>query len=130
MTILSIRTDQPTAEIALFEDHSRVGHASWEAHRILAETLHQQINDMLESVGKQWPALEGIIAYEGPGSFTGLRIGITVANTLAYSLNIPIVAQAGKEWEQAGVQRLLRGENARQIVPVYGGDPHITQPRH
>ena len=48
------------------------------------------INELLSDNGLTTTDLNGIIVVNGPGSFTGVRIGVTIAKTLAYSLNIPI----------------------------------------
>jgi hypothetical protein len=49
-----------------------------------------------------------------------------VANTLAYGLNIPIVAAQDPAWLEAGIKRLQNGENDRQALPFYGAEAHIT----
>ncbi len=67
--------------------------------------------------------------YEGPGSFTGLRIGITVANTLAYSLNIPIAGAEGESWLDDSLANLSGMTEPTVILPKYGSDAHITKPR-
>lgn len=128
MTILTIRTDNPKAEIGLFEDHKESIYKKWEAHRQLAETIHEQIAINLKFVGKDWQDLEGIVVFQGPGSFTGLRIGVSVANALAYSLGIPIVA-ASDDWLKLGVDRLLAGESDKTVLPQYGAPVHITAPK-
>jgi len=71
----------------------------------------------------------GLVVYQGPGSFTGLRIGITVFNTLAYTNKWPIVGTTGDNWRQAGIQRLEQGENDEIVLPEYGGEANITTPR-
>jgi len=68
------------------------------------------------------------VVYKGPGSFTGLRIGISVANALAYGLNVPIVSTTGKDWQLQGIDRLKKGKNETSAVPDYGSEPHITLP--
>jgi tRNA threonylcarbamoyladenosine biosynthesis protein TsaB len=73
--------------------------------------------------------VQGIVAYQGPGSFTGLRIGLTVANALAYSLKVPIVATAGDQWVKLGQSRLTRGESDQLALPEYGAPVHITLPK-
>jgi len=126
MLTLTIKTDNPQAEIGVFDDQTKLACKTWEAHKKLAETIHQTIDEVLKEAGKKPEDLQGIVAYEGPGSFTGLRIGLTVANTLAYSLQIPIVASKEENWIQTGINRLHAGEQDEIALPFYGRDAHIT----
>jgi len=73
--------------------------------------------------------LDRIAVTTGPGSFTGLRIGMSVANALAYSNTIPIVASSGDNWLASGIDGLLAGKNDKIALPEYGADVHITKPR-
>lgn len=127
--VLTLRTDNPRAELALFDDHKKLAHLNWLAGRELAETIHSQIKNLLEQQGKDWADIKGLVAYSGPGSFTGLRIGLTVANTLAYGLDVPIVATSGTDWQMSGVALLTDGQNQTIALPDYGAEPHITRPR-
>ncbi len=129
MIVLTIRSDKPEAEIGLFDNDKPLAYETWLAHRQLAETIHTKIRDLLKSQKKDWPDVGGIICYKGPGSFTGLRIGASVANALAYSLNIPIVGASSKKWIEQGIKRLKNGKNDKQILPKYGSPVHITLPR-
>lgn len=128
MIILTIRTDKPEAEIGLYSDRVQIAYEVWLAHRALAETIHTKINVLLQSQQKTLESIDGIVVYKGPGSFTGLRIGLTVANTLAYSLQVPIVANTDA-WIEDGIDRLLAGENEIVALPEYGAPVHITQPK-
>lgn len=129
MIILTLRTDKPEAEIGLFEGDTQLAYEKWEAHRQLATTLHDKIRAILKSQNKDWHDIGGVACFEGPGSFTGLRIGMSVANALAANLKIPIVAAQGDEWRGAALQKLLNGENQKLAMPYYGADAHITTPR-
>jgi len=129
MLILTLRTDKPEAMIALFEDEKKIAEVEWEAHRQLAETLHAKIRDLLTSVSKDWRDIQGVVAYRGPGSFTGLRIGLSVANALAASLPAAIVGASGPDWQDDGVDTLLNEENEKLVLPEYGAPVHITQQR-
>lgn len=129
MLVLTIRTDNPEAEVGLFDGETKLAYETWQAHRELSDTLHKKIKALLDAQNKEFKDIEGLVCFQGPGSFTGLRIGITVADTFAYGLNIPIVAAQGDDWAGAGIKRLLDGQNDRIALPHYGAPVHITQQR-
>lgn len=129
MLILTLRTDKPEAEIGLFDGQTKIAYEIWEGHRKLAETIHTKIETLLSADEKSWHDINAIVVFEGPGSFTGLRIGIATANAIAASLHIPIVAAKGDNWHQDGIGRLLAGEQDEIALPYYGQDVHITLPR-
>lgn len=68
-----------------------VGERQWESRHRHGEQLLEVLDQLLASVGARVPELRGVIAGIGPGSFTGLRIGLATAKTIAYTLNVPIV---------------------------------------
>lgn len=125
--IIGIRTDNPEAEIWLQDEHGCYIH-TWHAHRTLSTTLLETVERWLVQHTYAVQDLTGIIVYEGPGSFTGLRIGCTVANTMAYSLDIPIVGTTGNEWFGDGLKK-IQTESASAVFPEYGRTPHITAPK-
>jgi tRNA threonylcarbamoyladenosine biosynthesis protein TsaB len=129
MITLTVRTDKPEAEVGLYKDDEQLAYVSWQAHRELAETLHGKIRDLLASVDLEIKDLQGIACFKGPGSFTGLRIGLTVANALSYSLDIPIVGSTGENWITDGIEQLQSGGNEKVAMPEYGADVHITLPK-
>lgn len=129
MIVLTIRTDKPEAEIGLYSDDRQLAYDTWLAHRELSVTLHQRIRDLLQAQNRSLADIDGLVAFAGPGSFTGLRIGLTVANTLAYSLQMPIAAAQGEGWITEGITRLTSGDQDRLALPEYGAPAHITQPK-
>ncbi len=129
MIILTLRTDKPEAEIGLYDGQTKIAYEQWEAHRKLAETVHKKIEDLLSHSGKTWNDIDGIIGFQGPGSFTGLRIGLSIENAIGYSLQIPVVATQGDAWIAKGIERLLAGEQDEVALPFYGRDANITTPR-
>ena len=126
MIVLTIRTDKPEAEIGLYDDNAKRAYETWQAHRQLAETIHRNIETMLRENNLSLQDIQGILCFQGPGSFTGLRIGITVGNALAYSLDVPIVTSQDPAWIKTGIGRLMNGENEQRAMPFYGADAHIT----
>lgn len=129
MIVLTIRTDKPDAEVGLFDETNKLSYEVWQAHRELSDTIHHKIEEILSANKKSWQDINGIVVYEGPGSFTGLRIGISVANALASSLHVPIVAQQGEMWIEKGLHRIHAGEQDAIALPFYGRDANITSPR-
>ena len=126
MLIMTIKTDNPQAKLSLFNDILLVGQEEWLADRKLADTIHTKMESLLTSHNKNWENINGIVFYQGPGSFTGLRIGLSVANALAYGLGIPIVATRGDAWIDKGITKLMDGINDEVALPFYGSPPHIT----
>ena len=127
MIVLTLRTDNPEAEIGLYDERKQLQYEIWEAHRQLAETIHAKIATTLKLADMTLKNLDGIVVYQGPGSFTGLRIGISTTNALANGLAIPIIAQTGSNWIVEGIARLKAGDNNVVAIPEYGAPPHITQ---
>lgn len=133
MRILTIKTSQPEAHIALFEvnqpNTNCLQTIKWHAHRQLSETIHKKIKYLLKVHNIDWSDIDGIVVFKGPGSFTGLRIGMSVANALAYSLNVKIVATNGELWQEQGCKRLLQGKGGAVAVPEYGSPARTTTPK-
>ena len=129
MLILTLRTDKPESEIGLFDDQNKLTHEVWPAHRQLTETIHAKLQAQLDQQGNEWSDIKGIVVYQGPGSFTGLRIGLSVANALATSNNAPIIGCTGEDWIQAGIAELLAGKGQSVALPEYGAPVHITRPK-
>ena len=126
--ILLLDTATPECFLVLVDGEQRFI-SRWQADRELARGLLGFLESALASHGKQFSDITAIGAHTGPGSFTGLRIGLTVLNTLADGLSVPIVGESGEEWEQRVMERLRRGENQRSLLPYYGSEAHITSPR-
>lgn len=125
--ILTIRTDNPQAEVGIYKDAgAQISYHTWHAHRELSVTLLTVIRDQLVEQNATFKDLTGVIVFKGPGSFTGLRIGITVANAMAYSLNVPIVGADGDDWQNKGLHMLKDGQNNNIVMPEYGSEANIT----
>lgn len=59
-----------------------------------AQVVLSLIDSLLKKYGVALHNIDGIEVNTGPGSFTGLRVGIAVANTLAYCLGVPVNGKA------------------------------------
>lgn len=91
------------------------------------------IDRLLKKNKKKFSSLKGIIVINGPGSFTGIRVGLSVANTLAWALKIPVIGinlfqgKDSQELVKIGIKKLLKTKNQKQVMPFYGKEPNITK---
>lgn len=126
--IILLDTSTPLCKLVVIDGSNRV-EKQWQADRGLAKGLLKWLEEQLSSEGKTLAEITGIGAFAGPGSFTGLRIGLTVVNTLGDGLGVPVVGARGDGWQDSAVARLEKGENDKIVLPYYGSDANITTPR-
>ncbi len=126
--ILLLDTSTNICKVTLIDGQNRIDD-EWQSDRSLARNLLKHLHELLLKNNYDWPDIQSIGVFEGPGSFTGLRIGITVVNTLADGLNISIVGSGGDDWQVNAVNRLKNGENDKIVLPSYGSDAKITTPK-
>lgn len=126
--IVLLDTSTPLCHVELVDGTGRYT-AQWEAGRSLAKGLLRYLDEQLAARGKDWRDATGIGVMRGPGSFTGLRIGLAVMNTIADSQRIPIVGVTGDGWQDEALRRLEAGENDQVVLPLYGSEANITSPR-
>ncbi len=80
-------------------------------------------------------AVAAIGIVTGPGPFTALRVGVAVANALAYAHGVPIVGLTAADapsltaFAARVAERLERGETVPAVLPNYGREPSITPPK-
>lgn len=91
MKILSIDSSGLVATVALVVDEILVGEYTIHNKKTHSQTLLPMISDMMSMAEVEPEELDGIAVSEGPGSFTGLRIGASTAKGLAWTLGIPII---------------------------------------
>lgn len=125
---LLINTSEPISRL-IFIDGDWQREYEYKFDRTLAKNLLKFIFDKLTENNKLWSDISEIGVFSGPGSFTGLRIGLTVVNTLSDGLSIPIVSGTGENWQQEVLQKLESGQNEKIVLPMYGSEPRITVPK-
>ena len=88
--ILAINTASDENSIALYSDQLQKEQV-WNSYMTQSQELLPRIDKFLKSHNIKLSDLQAIATYQGPGSYTGLRVGISVANALGWSLDIPVI---------------------------------------
>lgn len=89
--ILNIETATTVCSVALFEKERLLCLKELNEGYTHAENLHIFIAEALKEAGLKAGQLDAVAVSKGPGSYTGLRIGVSTAKGLAYALNIPLI---------------------------------------
>jgi tRNA A37 threonylcarbamoyladenosine modification protein TsaB len=131
--ILAIDTTADETGIGLMGD-SRPKIVTWISHRNQSKELLPKIDKLLKREKVNLAELKWISVNLGPGSFTGLRVGVSTANTLGYGLNIPVIGKANLNGDvTTRIETLLKlktqTKKFKQILPHYGRPPRITLPK-
>ncbi|MEV0891864.1 tRNA (adenosine(37)-N6)-threonylcarbamoyltransferase complex dimerization subunit type 1 TsaB [Promicromonospora sp. MEB111] len=91
MAVLALDTSAAVAVSLVDEDGTRLASRSSDERRRHAESLAPLITEVLDEAGIERTDLTAVVAGTGPAPFTGLRVGLVTARTLALSLGIPVL---------------------------------------
>ena len=108
---ISIDTSTDTAGLAITENGWILTELTWNCGKNHSIQLLPNLNFLLEQNTLSLESADCIIVARGPGSYNGLRVGISTARGLAYSLGIPIVGISTLEveaWQHAGTGLPIR----------------------
>jgi tRNA threonylcarbamoyladenosine biosynthesis protein TsaB len=109
MNVLAIDTSNYSLGIALISDEKVIGEYITNMKKNHSIRVMPAIEHLLGDCEMKPADIEKIVVAKGPGSYTGVRIGVTIAKTLAWALNIPLVGVSSLEVLAAGVGRYLDG---------------------
>ncbi|MBO0454117.1 tRNA (adenosine(37)-N6)-threonylcarbamoyltransferase complex dimerization subunit type 1 TsaB [Candidatus Enterococcus murrayae] len=92
MKLLAIDTSNQTLAVAVLEDEKVLAHFQLNRKMNHSLTLMPAIESVMEASGLKPTDLDRIVVAKGPGSYTGIRIAVTTAKTLAETLKIELTA--------------------------------------
>jgi tRNA threonylcarbamoyladenosine biosynthesis protein TsaB len=90
--ILCIDTALSTCSVAIFKDKALIASAKDERINTASEHINMLIQNVCEKANLELKNINAIAIAFGPGSYTGLRIGVSIAKGISYALDIPIIA--------------------------------------
>jgi len=111
---LAIDTSTDTASLALVQDNKVLAELTWHCGQNHTTQLLPHLAHLLNQAKLNLQSASGIIIAKGPGRFDGLRVGISTAKGLAFSLSIPIVGISTLE-----VEAYQHAETGLPICPVF-----------
>lgn len=117
---LAIDTSTDTASLALLKDNRVLAELTWHCHLNHSVELMPSLSRLLEQTGLELESIRSIIVATGPGSFNGLRVGLSSAKALAFSLGIPIAGIGTLEAE--AYQHAETGLPVCSIIPAGRGE--------
>jgi tRNA threonylcarbamoyl adenosine modification protein YeaZ len=112
--LLAIDTSTNNASLALFKDSQVLAELTWCCGQNHTVELLPRLIYLLNQSKLSLHSASGIIVARGPGSFNGLRVGISTAKGLAFSLGIPIVGISTLE-----VEAYQHAETGLPICPIF-----------
>lgn len=90
MNVLAIDTSTNVLGVGIVSDEKVIGEYSTNMKRNHSTRVLPAIDYLLKDCGMDIKKIDKIVVADGPGSYTGLRIGITIGKTFAWTLNIPL----------------------------------------
>jgi tRNA threonylcarbamoyladenosine biosynthesis protein TsaB len=89
--LLAIDTATRTASVALYDETGIIGESTWRARENHTTSLMPQLIRLMSLSGTRMERVQVVAVAIGPGSFTGLRIGLSVAKGLALARGLPVI---------------------------------------
>jgi tRNA threonylcarbamoyladenosine biosynthesis protein TsaB len=115
MTVLAIDTSNQALGVALYDDEKIIGEYMTNLKKNHSIRIMPAIKMLMKDCERTPKELSKIVVAKGPGSYTGVRIGVTIAKTLAWSLQLPLAGVSSLEILAAGAGRYFNGV----IAPIF-----------
>jgi len=111
---LAIDTSTDTASLALVQDSEVLAELTWRCEQNHSVELLPRLADLLGRTKSNLQSISCVMVAKGPGSFNGLRVGVSTAKGLAFSLGIPIIGISTLE-----VEAYQHAETNLPICPIF-----------
>jgi tRNA A37 threonylcarbamoyladenosine modification protein TsaB len=118
--------------LALFSNPKKIHWFEKEEKGVERENVLEVLEKSLIEQKKKATDLRGIVVVNGPGSFVGIRIALSVANALGWALSIPVCGvsffpgQSNESLIKKSWSQIARRKKFKIVSPFYGQSPNIT----
>jgi len=112
--LVAIDSSTDTASLALVEEGRVLAEASWRCGQNHSVELLPRLTQLLDEAQVSLKDTSCVIVAKGPGSFNGLRVGLSTAKGLAFSLSVPIIGISSLEMEA-----YRHAETGLPICPIF-----------
>lgn len=130
MFTLLLDSSASSLSVGFLKDGKLLSSTSYEAWQSQSEHMIPEINKLMEDNSISYKDIDGIIVAIGPGSYTGVRISITIAKTIALALAIPVFPVSSlrvlKDNDNPSIC-LINARSGRSYFGVYHGEKTIVE---
>jgi tRNA threonylcarbamoyladenosine biosynthesis protein TsaB len=134
--LLALDTSTRVASVALFDGQRVISETTWLAGREHSTRLLLEVESSLARVGRTQVDVSGLVVAHGPGSFTGVRVALSVAKGIAAGLSIPawgvssleVVAHAAS-WSELPVRAVVEAGRQRYATALFSSGRCVGPPR-
>lgn len=123
MLLLAVETATEQGSVALWEEGQVVGEITLALPGAYLRHLLPAVDTLLKEAGRSLSQVRALAVSQGPGNFTGLRIGIATVKTLAFALQVPVVAVSTLEVVAARLP--FRPEPVGVLVDAKRGEVYL-----
>lgn len=116
--ILLIETATSSCSVALTENGKIIGVREARERNIHASHITLFTEELMNNAGKKYSDLSAVAVSKGPGSYTGLRIGVSTAKGLCYALDIPLLGINTLEAMASGLQSQIDLADSDLLIPM------------
>ncbi|MBR0176922.1 MAG: tRNA (adenosine(37)-N6)-threonylcarbamoyltransferase complex dimerization subunit type 1 TsaB [Bacteroidales bacterium] len=118
--ILCLETATPVCSVALNESCCTIGLRETEGQNAHSEKITNFIREVMETAKIDYRQLDAVAVSKGPGSYTGLRIGVSTAKGICYATDLPLMAIDTLEAMAYGLKAKLGGQIAENdlLIPM------------
>ena len=129
MATLLLDSSNTSLSVGIEIDHSLLGYTSYEAWQVQSEHMVPEIDKLLEKYHISRRDITGVIVSIGPGSYTGVRIALTIAKITALACKCPVYPVSSLRVLKNGVLPsicLINARSNRSYFGVYEGEKVIV----